>query len=87
MGCGAAEATGLGVVCFVVINLRVLSANRVDSGLFNNFPIPPSPQRRVVSLEQSRVPRYLCFGYEQGEVVFAAQKVGGRGQKAVYMEL
>ena len=34
MGCGAAEATGLGFVCFVVLNLRVLSANRVDFGLF-----------------------------------------------------
>ena len=29
MGCGAAEATGLGFVCFAVINPRVLSANRV----------------------------------------------------------
>ena len=37
----AAEATGLGVVCFVVINPRVLSANRVDFGFFCliNFPI------------------------------------------------
>ena len=34
MGCGAAEAIGLGFVCFVVINPRVLSANRVDFGLF-----------------------------------------------------
>ena len=34
MGSGAAEATGLGFVCFVVINFRVLSANRVDFGLF-----------------------------------------------------
>ena len=29
MGCGAAEATGLGFVCFVVINPCVLSANKV----------------------------------------------------------
>ena len=39
--------TGLGFVCFVVINPRVLSANRVDFGLFCfiNFPIllPPPP--------------------------------------------
>ena len=35
MGCGAAEATGLCFVCFVVINPRVLSANRVDFGLFS----------------------------------------------------
>ena len=28
MGCGATEATGLGFVCFVVLNSRVLSANR-----------------------------------------------------------
>ena len=31
MGCGTAEATGLGFVCFVVINPRVLSA---DLGYF-----------------------------------------------------
>mgnify|MGYP003571746643 CR=1 FL=1 len=47
MGCGAAEATGLGFVCFVVINPCVLSANRVDLGffLFHKFPIllPPPP--------------------------------------------
>ena len=34
MGFGAAEAIGLGFVCFVVINPCVLSANRVDFGLF-----------------------------------------------------
>ena len=34
MGFGAAEATGLGFVCFVVINPRVLLSNRVDFGLF-----------------------------------------------------
>ena len=40
MGCGAAEATGLSSVCFVVINPRVLSsANRVYLVLFINFPI------------------------------------------------
>ena len=32
--CGAAEATGLGFVRFVVINPRVLSANRIDLGFF-----------------------------------------------------
>ena len=45
MGCGAAEATGLGFVCFVVINSRVLSENRVYFGLlfhkFSNFTPPP----------------------------------------------
>ena len=45
MGCGAAEATGLGFVCFVVINPRVLSANSVDLGfflflIFSNFTPP-----------------------------------------------
>ena len=34
MGCGAAEATGLVFVCFVIINPCVLSAGRVD------LPIP-----------------------------------------------
>ena len=33
MGYGAAEVTGLGFVCFV-INTVLLSANRVDFGLF-----------------------------------------------------
>ena len=46
MGCGAAEATGLGFVCFVVINPRVLSTDRVDFGLFFvnfvRFTPPPS---------------------------------------------
>ena len=32
MGCGAAEATGLGFVCFVVINPCVLLANKVVCG-------------------------------------------------------
>ena len=41
MGWGAAEATGLGFVCFVIINQCVLSANRVDFRFFCfiNFPI------------------------------------------------
>ena len=34
MGCGAAEATDLGFVCFVVINPCVLSAYRVYFGIF-----------------------------------------------------
>ena len=37
MGCGAAEATGLGFVCFICINRRVLSANSVDIGF--HFPV------------------------------------------------
>ena len=47
MGCRAAEATSLGFVCFVVLNLRVLLANKVDFGLlfyrYSNFT-PPPPQ-------------------------------------------
>ena len=43
MGWDAAEATGLGFVCLVVINPRVLSANRVDFGyLFTPLPRPTS---------------------------------------------
>ena len=34
MACGVAEATGLGFVCFAVINPCVLTANKVDFGLF-----------------------------------------------------
>ena len=42
-GMRCCRATGLGFVCFVVINPRVLSANRVDLGFFCfiNFPIYP----------------------------------------------
>ena len=40
MGCGAAEATGLGFVCILVINPRVLSANRILGFLFHKFPPP-----------------------------------------------
>ena len=45
--------TGLGFVCFVVINPRALSANRVDLGFFcfSNFPIllpPPPPQYKQI---------------------------------------
>ena len=45
-GCGAAESTCLVFVCFVVINPRVLSANKVDLGLFLSHKIllPPPPQ-------------------------------------------
>ena len=45
MGCGAAEATGLGFVCFIVLNPRILSANGVDLGFFCfiNGPISPPP--------------------------------------------
>ena len=52
MGCGAAEATDLAFVCFVVINPRVLLANRVDFGLFFvsyifQFTPPPQPNEGV----------------------------------------
>ena len=52
MGCGAIEATGLGFVCFVAINPRVLSADRVDSGFFCfiNFPISPPPPQDTVNV-------------------------------------
>ena len=48
MGCGVAEATGLGFFfCFFVINPFVLSANRVDFFFilfykFSSFTPPPS---------------------------------------------
>ena len=62
IGCGAAEATGMGFVCFVAINPCVLSANRVDLGLFYfiNFQFYSPPplrflewQRRSCSCEKS----------------------------------
>ena len=45
MGCGAAEANGLGFVCFVILNPRVL-LDKVDLAvffLFHLFPILPPP--------------------------------------------
>ena len=54
MGCGAAEATGLGFVCFVVINPRVLLANRVDLTFFvsyiSNFTPPPQRADHVIRI-------------------------------------
>ena len=34
MECGAEEVTGLGFICFVFVNPRVLSATKVDLGFF-----------------------------------------------------
>ena len=52
LGCGAAEATGLGFVCFVVMNPCVLSA-RVDLGFFllqNFFKfIPPQSTSNIIN--------------------------------------
>ena len=52
MGCGAAEVTGLGFVCFVVMTPCVLSASRIDYGLFrfhNIFNFTPPPRRQPPS--------------------------------------
>ena len=64
MGCGAAEATGLGFVCFVVINPRVLSANKVDLGsfffffffffFFINYPILPPHHPQLTQYSVTR---------------------------------
>ena len=55
MGCSAAEANGLGFVCFVVINRRVLAAKRVEGFFFVSFSnftptrtASPSPVTRHV---------------------------------------
>ena len=54
MGCGFKEATGLGFVCFVIINPCVLSANRVDLGFFvskfSNFTPPPPSTSNYLSV-------------------------------------
>ena len=54
MGCGAAVAIGLAFVCFVVINPRVLSANRGDLGFlflkFSNF----TPQVQSLASHMTR---------------------------------
>ena len=63
MGCGAAEATGLGFVCFVVINPPVLSANIVDLGFFCfiEFPLFDRAVVRVSSKAGSGLFLFLCF--------------------------
>ena len=71
MGCGAAEATGLGFVCFIVINPCVLSTNIVDFGLFlfhnfSNFTsVPDRYLYTIVFIEISFVLRvdlgFFCF--------------------------
>ena len=71
MGCGAAEATGLGCVYFVVIKPRVLSANRVDFRLFFCFincqmlhPPPPRTAADVLTsgaVSDSEVSRPRVF--------------------------
>ena len=49
-GCGATEATGLGFVCFDVINTRVRSANRVNLGFFFSPILLPSPPQVIQTL-------------------------------------
>ena len=60
MECGAAEATGLGFVCFVVINPRMLSANRVDFGHFVEiiqfYLYPPPPRATCLGPRQCVLP-------------------------------
>ena len=68
----AAEATGLGFVCFVVINPRVLSANRVDLGFFSfiNFPISPPPPQ-IINVDILRnLPRELAIKVEGGGILW-----------------
>ena len=57
MRCCRSDWSGLGFACFVVINPRVLSANRVDFcaflfHTFSNFTHPPPPQHvtRIVNI-------------------------------------
>mgnify|MGYP003571713265 CR=1 FL=1 len=59
MGCGSAtEATGLGSVCFVVINPRALSANRVIRAFcFINVPILLTHTRIPILLASLKVMR------------------------------
>ena len=64
MGCGAAEATDMGFVCFVVFFPSVLSVNRVDLGFvfcFLDFPIYPPPPSQVSIYSSICAPS--CFGH------------------------
>ena len=67
MGCGAAEPTGLGFVCFVVITPCVLSANRVDlcffvSQIFHPPTLPTPPAQLFYTFYYYRV-LFLSFVY------------------------
>ena len=62
--CSAAKATGLGFVCFVVINPCVLSTNRVGFGLlffhkFSNYS--PSLQTETTLIPPSRPQSRMLF--------------------------
>ena len=61
-----AEATGLDFVWFVVLNPRVLSANRADFGLFYFFkqiPISPPPPRWLERRRGMFYPQVQAYRY------------------------
>ena len=76
MGCGAAEATGLGFVCFVVINLHVLSANRIDFGLFF-FIYFPNSLPHLQSLAIGVANRLRASNYDLNSFATYTADVGG----------
>ena len=52
MKCGAAEATGMGFVCFVVINPRIMQADLVF--FFVSYNCPISPPSRIHTNQTGR---------------------------------
>ena len=69
MGCGAAEATDLGFVCFFFVNPRVLSANPSWFWAFCviNFPIlPPPPVQRLTYRFEAPSGHVLVASWRQG---------------------
>ena len=57
MGCGAAEATGLNFVCFVVINPRMQSTDLIWAFLFiyQFYPHPPEHYSIILSAMANNV--------------------------------
>ena len=85
IGCGAAEETGLGFVCFVV-NPRVLSAYRVDflfHKIFNFTPPPPQERQEAIDTERlaslQKYRKSLERSVATPSTSLSATQVGGRG--------
>ena len=77
------EATGLGFVCFVVVNPCVLSANRVVFGLlfffcFISFLFTPPPSRQQEAAKKLDLPE-LEATVEEYNAYAKGEKGGGFG--------
>mgnify|MGYP003571723502 CR=1 FL=1 len=85
MGRGAAEAIGLGFVCFVDINPHVLSANRVGlSFLFHEFSnfTPPFPSMESHEFQTAAVD----FGEDFDNLLAPPKNGRGLSPKMIRLE-